>query len=131
MDDGNQDGHAQIRIDERARRLMTLVEVGGPTEPKIDSSIVRFIGQIASLQLFGLADMASAIFTGELTCLQGAKRPNEPPGLRSTFGNLKPNHVQRRPSQRLLARSKGPRVLLGKKLFRSDCRSVTRGNHAD
>src|SRR5271165_7486633 len=36
MDDGDQDGHAQIGVYERARRLVALVEVGGPAEPEID-----------------------------------------------------------------------------------------------
>src|SRR6266540_6968478 len=36
MDDGDQDGHAQIGVYECARRLVALVKVGGPAEPEID-----------------------------------------------------------------------------------------------
>src|SRR6185369_17618489 len=36
VDGGNQHGHAEIGIDERAGGLMASVEVGLPTEPEID-----------------------------------------------------------------------------------------------
>ena len=36
MDDGDQDGHAQIGVYEHACRLVALIEVGGPAEPEID-----------------------------------------------------------------------------------------------
>jgi hypothetical protein len=36
MDNGHEDGHAHIGVDERACRLVASVEVGGPAEPEID-----------------------------------------------------------------------------------------------
>ena len=36
VDNGDQDGRAEIGVDERACRLVASVEVGGPAEPEID-----------------------------------------------------------------------------------------------
>src|SRR6266516_5091649 len=36
MDNGDQNGHAEIGVDERACRLVASVEVGGPAEPEIN-----------------------------------------------------------------------------------------------
>ena len=36
MNNGDQDGHAEVGVDEGACRLVAAVEVGGPTEPEID-----------------------------------------------------------------------------------------------
>jgi hypothetical protein len=36
VDDGDYDGHAQISVHERARRLVSFVELGGSAQPEIN-----------------------------------------------------------------------------------------------
>ncbi len=36
VDERNQHSHTQIGVDQRARRLVSFVEVGGPAEPEVD-----------------------------------------------------------------------------------------------